>query len=316
MIGCSVTRHNDAMAIANSVGPRDELGDGAVVRGARLDDIPALASLIADRMGPEDQVDLEMVAETEDGLAGICLVEKGGLPVATATLLDEEVRVGTVTLPAGQIELVASSTSVEHRGYVRALMDWCHQVSAARGHVIQVMIGIPNFYRQFGYEYAIPMHPWATLNTDITSPDGINVRSATLHEIPDLQRLQSTVQNSFDVAAPHQPNCWSWLIRGTSSEIWLAERTSAEGSRIEGVARVVGERGSELAVGEIAADSAEATRALLASARQFAGLSEQVRVADRPHVPRSLDVSAQPRAHRLVLRARARPGCPARCTAS
>ncbi len=269
----------------NANGQRLELPDGAVVRPATFDDIPALASLIADRMGPEDQVDLELVAETEEGLAGIGLVEWQGKTVATATLLDEELRVGAVTLPAGQIELVACATTHEHRGYVRALMDWCHQTSAARGHVVQVMIGIPNFYRQFGYEYAIPMHPWATLGPDVASPEGINVRSATLTDVPDLQRLEGTLQDSFDVAAPHQSNCWSWLIRGTSSDIWVAERSTSDGSRIEGVARVVGERDSELAVGEIAAESSDATRALLANARQLAGTSNQVRVADRPHVP-------------------------------
>ena len=164
-------------------------------------------------------------------------------------------------------------------------MDWCHQSSAARGHVVQVMIGIPNFYRQFGYEYAISMHPWASLTPDTPSPEGFNVRSAALTDVPDLQRLQSTLQDSFDVAAPHQADCWSWLIRGTSSEIWVAERSISAGSRVEGVARVVGERDSELAVGEIAAESSDATRALLANARQLAGTSHQVRVSDRPQVP-------------------------------
>ena len=53
----------------------------------------------------------------------------------------------------------------EHRGYVRALMHWCHERSRLRGHVAQVMIGIPYFYRRFGYVYAIPMHPYAALET-------------------------------------------------------------------------------------------------------------------------------------------------------
>ena len=45
------------------------------------------------------------------------------------------------------------------RGLVRELMDWAHRLSAARGHVVQVMIGIPYFYRLFGYEYAIDIPP-------------------------------------------------------------------------------------------------------------------------------------------------------------
>ena len=46
---------------------RLELADGAVVRRATFDDIPALASLVADRMGPEDELDLKLVAETRGG---------------------------------------------------------------------------------------------------------------------------------------------------------------------------------------------------------------------------------------------------------
>ncbi len=43
-------------------------------------------------------------------------------------------------------------------------MTWAHERSAARGHVLQIMIGIPYFYRLFGYEYAIDIpsaHPLA-----------------------------------------------------------------------------------------------------------------------------------------------------------
>ena len=34
-------------------------------------------------------------------------------------------------------------------------MGWAHRRSAERGQVLGVMLGIPYFYRLFGYEYAI-----------------------------------------------------------------------------------------------------------------------------------------------------------------
>nr|BFE78207.1 hypothetical protein GCM10020093_008080 [Planobispora longispora] len=93
------------------------------------------------------------------------MVVDGDRVVSTATLLDEEVRVGGVRLPAGQVELVATDREYEGRGLVRALMRWAHERSAARGHVIQAMIGIPYFYRLFGYEYAVDIPPALAVRT-------------------------------------------------------------------------------------------------------------------------------------------------------
>ena len=138
------------------------LPDGAIVRGARIEDVPAMMEIESAREGEDDAVDLELVANTPSGLPLMSVVEHEGRVVSIATLLDESVRVGGVALPAGQVEMVATAKDAEGRGYVRALMGRCHELSKARGHVLQVMIGIPNFYRQFGYSYSIPMHPWAT----------------------------------------------------------------------------------------------------------------------------------------------------------
>ena len=74
----------------------------------------------------------------------------GDRVVSTATLLDETLWVrhpaGLVELPAGQVELVATDRAYEGRGLVRALMGWAHERSRARGHLVQVMIGIPYFF--------------------------------------------------------------------------------------------------------------------------------------------------------------------------
>ena len=148
--------------MSDAASPRT-LPDGAIVRGARIDDVPAMMEIESDREGEDDAVDLELVANTPGGLASMSVVELDGRVVSIATLLDESVRVGGVVLPAGQVEMVATAKDAEGRGYVRALMERCHELSKARGHVLQVMIGIPNFYRQFGYSYSIPMHPWATV---------------------------------------------------------------------------------------------------------------------------------------------------------
>ena len=258
------------------------LPDGAVLRTAVADDLPALEVLTADREGADDAVDLRLAAQSPGGFERIGLVEVDGEIAATATLLDEQVRVGGVTLAAGQIELVSSASKFEHRGYVRALMGWCHRRSVERGHRVNVMFGIPNFYRQFDYHYSIPLHPWAESGQApaVEKNTDWNVRAATHDDIPTLQRLQDGAQSTYDVAMPHQPECWGWLLDHPSSTQWLAEHHGAG----VGLARIAS--GDDWAdVGELTATSPDATRALIAHAHSLTREGATVRVNHRPHVP-------------------------------
>ncbi|MGH8774310.1 MAG: GNAT family N-acetyltransferase [Jiangellaceae bacterium] len=73
--------------------------------------------------------------------------------------LDETVFLGGVEIPAGQVELVATDVEYEGRGLVRALMGWAHERSAERGQLVEVMIGIPYFYRLFAAVLAVAAGP-------------------------------------------------------------------------------------------------------------------------------------------------------------
>lgn len=265
------------------------LQDGAILRSATPADLPALEELTAEREGADDAVDLRLAARSPGGFERIGVVEKDGDVAATATLLDEEVRVGSVTLPAGQIELVASATKYEHRGYVRALTEWCHETSAQRGHIINVMIGIPNFYRQFGYHYSIPMHAWSeSLGVpQVASP--LEVRVAGAADLPTLQRLQDDAQKKYDVAMPHQSECWKWLLDQPSSQQWLVE----DGDTAVGLARTAAED-DWADVGELTAANPEAARTLLAHAHGLCAPDGTVRVSHRPHVPGLGELLAEP----------------------
>jgi predicted N-acetyltransferase YhbS len=257
------------------------LPDGAIVRGARIEDVPAMMEIESAREGEDDAVDLKLVASTPSGLQLMSVVEHDGRVVSIATLLDESVRTGGVTLPAGQIEMVATAKHAEGRGYVRALMGRCHELSRARGHVLQVMIGIPNFYRQFGYSYSIPMHPWATVTPGTPPPEGYAVITATADDMDTCHALQEQMQQAFDVAMPHSVDCWRWLLTHTSSKQALVR--DAAGAAV-GLARVYADDGS-VDMGEITAHSPEATDALLAHALGLTSDTGSCRVSVRPHVP-------------------------------
>ncbi|TDE33144.1 GNAT family N-acetyltransferase [Nonomuraea mesophila] len=152
------------------------------------------------------------------------VVVDGDRVVSTATLLDEDVRLGNIHLPAGQVELVATDHAYEGRGLVRALMPWAHDRSAARGHVIQTVIGIPYFYRLFGYVYAIDIPPALTVHTPPPGEAASGLRAARPADIPAMTSLQEAAQNRFDVAMPHSPARWRWLLVHAASNLWVLDR--------------------------------------------------------------------------------------------
>lgn len=163
------------------------LPGGLVLRGAQPADLDQIATLLAERGDRADAVDHRLVVDDQEaGWESCAVVADGDRIVSTATLLNEMLVLNDVPIPAGQVELVATDREYEGRGLVRALMNWAHERSAARGHLAQVMIGIPYFYRQFGYQYAIKMPRARAVSTVPVRPDGFSVRPAGVDDIPSI----------------------------------------------------------------------------------------------------------------------------------
>ncbi len=212
-----------------------ELPGGLGLRTAVEADLEQIGALLTDRGEEADAEDLRLVVDDPDeGLDAVMVVVEGERVVSTATLLRESVMIGApnvgpgpageVAVPAGQVELVATARSHEGRGLVRALMEEAHRRSAARGDLLQVMIGIPFFYRQFGYSYAMPIPlPWSVRDRPAALSD-ITVRAATLDDIPAMAALQHAAQAGATVRMPHSAGCWRWVVQRSGSTQLVAER--------------------------------------------------------------------------------------------
>ncbi|KAF9905040.1 hypothetical protein EC991_002049 [Linnemannia zychae] len=74
-----------------------------------------------------------------------------------------------VQMQYGKPEAVSSNPDYRNRGLIRRLFtELIHPASEARGDVIQIIPGIPHFYRQFGYEYAIGLRSSRTIDNVTT----------------------------------------------------------------------------------------------------------------------------------------------------
>lgn len=198
--------------------------DGLVLRTARPADLEQIGALLAERGEPADAVDHRLVVEDpEAGWEACAVVVDGDRVVSTLTLLDETLVLGGLEIPASQVELVATDRAYEGRGLVRALMGWAHERAAARGHLVNIMLGIPYFYRQFGYTYAVPI---AATREVAGTPGaaGHVLREATAEDIPVMARLQDAEQARSDLRMPHSAPLWRWLVARDGSTQWLVER--------------------------------------------------------------------------------------------
>lgn len=262
------------------------LPGGLELRVGRPADLDQIAALLVERGEEPDALDHRLVVEGELGWDACAVVVDGDRVVSTATLLDETVRIGDVVLPAGQVELVATDREYEGRGLVRALMGWAHDRSRERDHLLQVMIGIPYFYRLFGYEYAIDIPRARALLPDPTGAPGAvaapalsagtapTLRQATPDDIPALAALQDAAQAPYDVAMPHPAERWRWILAHEGSTTRVLER----GGAVVASARTSPPDDGML-VAEAAAVDESAADALLDALR---GLGEPLTIVHRP----------------------------------
>ena len=191
-----------------------------------------------------------------------------GHVVSTVGLLSVRFELGAVALPVGQPEFVATDPDFRGRGLVRRQFELVEQWSLARGDVVHMVAGIPYYYRQLGYEYAVERPPWRLVpaHVDLRRPTACVVRLADANDIDEIVAAQDHVQRAADLRLRYAPDLWRLLLTLPHAPVVVATRAGV----IEGVARVAAEPG-RVYLRDAAATTTDAAHALLAYSRQGAG---------------------------------------------
>ncbi len=151
-----------------------DLGDGLIMRSAVREDADALAEFCAKVFMDEPLADSSgsgteayWIANWTRDLLGkphptlspddIIIVEdvEKGCIASTTTYLTQTWSYSGVEFEIGRAEIVGTGREYRNRGLVREQFNLIHRWAAERGHLIQVVLGIPSYYRLFGYEYAL-----------------------------------------------------------------------------------------------------------------------------------------------------------------
>lgn len=147
-----------------------------------------------------------------------------GAIASTVQLIRQSWRYAGLPLPVGQIELVGTAPAYRRRGLVRRLIAEAHRLSAERGDLVQMIGGKANYYRQFGYEYALELGGGRRL-TPGEAPalaegqaEPFALRPATLNDAPWLAELDRQATARYRVTCPRDETLWRYEIAGRSPD--------------------------------------------------------------------------------------------------
>lgn len=155
-----------------------------------------------------------------------------GQIVSSLCLIPRTWRYAGVALRAGEQGIVGTLEAYRGRGLVRALNARFREMLDEGGYDLSPIQGIPYFYRQFGYEYALPLEGgWTLPLHEIPSElppaaQGYTFRPAAPSDLPDLVRLYDEAMTALDLYEVRDEGAWRFLLEcrentQAGGEVWL-----------------------------------------------------------------------------------------------
>ncbi len=127
------------------------------MRTAQADDVPAIIEHVMAVHGEEvvNGVRAMYAHHPRKSWEDCFLIvdERSGTVVSSLILLPGSWMLDGVEVPVAQMEAVGTLKEYRNRGLIHKLNVEFEKRIEAHGSVVQVIAGIPNFYRSFGYEY-------------------------------------------------------------------------------------------------------------------------------------------------------------------
>lgn len=226
-----------------------DLGDGLVLRSARPADADQVVEMNGilhmehDATEPDESIrewtrDLFELDHPTFRLDEMTVVEDTatGRIVSTVCTIPQTWSYEGAEIAVGRPELVATDPAYRRRGLVRDQFDVLHRRGDQRGELLQFITGIPWYYRQFGYEFALdlPASPVLRPRQKVDAPDERwALRPATADDVSLLARVGE------------QPGSSSQLRCRRDAEIWRLELSRRPGANCGGRTFVIEERGPD-----------------------------------------------------------------------
>jgi len=163
--------------------------------------------------------------------------EKAREIVSSVCLVPAEWAYGDVVLRVAELGLAGTKKGYRRRGLIREQMKLFHEKVRAQGFDLAVIQGIPYFYRQFGYEYALPLGGGYVLRLDQISDvmqdeDSVTtIREMTDGDIPQAMAFCEASTARLCLRSRRDEALWRYQENRTpgSSKSWNSFIVEVEG---------------------------------------------------------------------------------------
>jgi len=198
--------------------------------------------------------------------------------VSAICLIPWKLQYQGIELSAGEMGIVATHPDYRRRGLVRAQVARHHELLCEGGFDLSHIQGIPYFYRQFGYDYAIPLEGgWRVdlyaVPAQPESGTAYTLRQASLDDLPVLMDLHDRAAQDLEIHVRRDEAEWRYLLGPSKQTEMVADTylvTDATGQAVAYVRVPHDGFGEGLIVNEASRMSADVARAAIELVRDLA----------------------------------------------
>jgi predicted acetyltransferase len=188
--------------------------DFAPQRLGTADDVEQHLKLMRNVFGEKSGVDLQVRKWIDHhpslNLADFLVIKHRGKMVAALNLIPSEWSIGGIPLKVAELGCVATLEEYRHQGLQRRLMAEYHERVSEQEYDLCAIEGIPYFYRQFGYEYALPLDEQIRIRLD-EIPNYASahaIRPFACGDISRAMQLFGRAQKKFYVHITRNSGIW------------------------------------------------------------------------------------------------------------
>ena len=141
------------------------------------------------------------------------IVNHGDEPAAYLCLIPETWVLDGVELRVAEMGCVGTRPKYRRMGLQRVLNDRFNQAAKEGGFDLCVLAGIPYFYRQFGFEYAVTLDESATLElSGAVEPSRLQTRPMELGDVSEAQAMLEASQCRLMVHSLRTRGVWKMQL--------------------------------------------------------------------------------------------------------
>ena len=198
------------------------------------EDLEEYLQLMRTIFGENDGVDV-MVKRLLENYPGfnwksIFVVKHESKIIASLNIIPQTWSIGGIPLKAAEMGMVATLSEYRKQGFQRILNKEYEKRLREEGYIISVIEGIPYFYRQFGYEYTIPLDVETRIPTNKIPNynQSLKIRIFKEEDLPRATELLQETQKKYLVHSIRQDEIWAVQCRTGWQGDWPFEGYLAE----------------------------------------------------------------------------------------